>query len=148
MIGWINIGWILKILVKHQLLLVKHRLSFSWGKVNLLNGLHQEFIWLSLIVMLNGHAHSQVMSSKIITPSKNTSRLSYCNGWNVTTSKGKGKFYNYPWIFLGHSPGKFLLHYFPPATNRPDWLGICWDQFIWALWLTSSVPIHFITMCI
>ena len=109
--------------------MVKHRLIFSWGKVNLLTGLHQEFIWLSLIVMLNGHPHSQVMLSKIITPSKYTSRLSYCRERNVTTSKGKGKFYNYQWMFLGHSPGKFLLHYFPPATNRPNQIGTCWGHF-------------------
>ena len=121
-IGWIlvNISWMLKLSVKHQLILVKHRLIFLWGKVNLLTGFLQEFIWLSLTVMLNGYPHAQLLLSKIITPSKNTSRLSYCNGRNVTTSKGKGKFYNYHWMFLGHSPGKFLLHYFPPAFNGPN----------------------------
>ena len=121
-IGWIlvNISWMLKLSVKHQLILVKHRLIFLWGKVNLLTGLQQEFIWLSLIVMLNGYPNWQVMLSKIIPPTKNTSRLSYCNGRNVTTSKGKGKFYNYHCMFLGHSPGKFLLHYFPPAFNGPN----------------------------
>ena len=107
-IGWIlvNISWMLKLSVKHQLILVKHRLIFLWGKVNLLTGFLQEFIWLSLTVMLNGYPHAQLLLSKIITPSKNTSRLSYCNGRNVTTSKGKGKFYNYQWMFLGHSTGK------------------------------------------
>ena len=143
----VKIGWILKILVKHQLILVKYSLIFSWGKANLLTGLHLEFFWLSLIVMLNGHPHSQVMLSKIITPSKNTSRLSYSNGRNVATSKGKGKFYNCQWMFLGHSPGKFSLHYFPPVTrhplgptqwHRPNWLGICWGQFTWALWLYTK----------
>ena len=107
-IGWIlvNISWMLKISVKHQLILVKHRLIFLWGKVNLLTGFLQEFIWLSLTVMLNGYPRAQLLLSKIITPSKNISRLSYCNGRNVTTSKGKGKFYNYQWMFLGHSYGK------------------------------------------
>ena len=121
-IGWIlvNISWMLKISVKHQLILVKHRLIFLWGKVNLLTGFLQEFIWLSLTVMLNGYPHAQLLLPKIKTPSKNTSRLSYCNGRNVTTSKGKGKFYNYHWMFLSHSPGKFLLHYFPPAFNGPN----------------------------
>ena len=63
--------------------------NFRNGKVNLFTGLQQEFFWLSLTVMLNGHPYSEVMLSKIIPPSKNTSRFSYCNGRNVTTSKGK-----------------------------------------------------------
>ena len=43
--------------------------------------------------MLNGHPHSQVMLSEIeIPPSKNASRLSYCNGRNITTSKRKRNF--------------------------------------------------------
>ena len=45
------------------------------------------------------------MLSEMISPSKNTSRLSHCNGRNVTTSKRKRKFYNYSWMLLGLSLG-------------------------------------------
>ena len=123
-------GWIF---FKRQLISVKHQLIFSWGKVNLLTGLHRKFFLLSVIVILNGYPQSQVMS-EIIPPSKNTSRLSQYNIRNVTTtSKGKRKFYKCQWILLGFSLGKFLLQYFPPVTNRPNQLGTFWGQFIWLL---------------
>ena len=103
--------------------------NFRNDKVNLFTGLHQEVFLFSLIVMLNRHPHSQAMLSKIeLPPSKNTSRSSCYNGRNVTTSKKKGKFYNYQWMLVGFSPGKFLLWHFPPATNSFNELGICWGH--------------------
>ena len=58
--------------------------------------------------MLNGHPHSQVILPNIeISPSKNTSRFSNCNGRNPITSKRKRKFYKYQWMLLGLSPGSF-----------------------------------------
>ena len=58
--------------------------------------------------MVNGHPHSQVILPDVeISPSKNTSRFSYCNGRNVITSKTKRKFYKDQWMLLGLSPGSF-----------------------------------------
>ena len=88
------------------------------------------------------------MLSKIIPPSKNTSRLSYCNGRNVTTSKRKRKFYNYSWMLLGLSLGLSycsISHQWPVLQIRAGQRSImpipCLLPPIptmqWSLWLVA-----------